>query len=40
MDALQDMVNSINAHRLADGEYLVFIEDDGYTKNVMYRWKP
>jgi hypothetical protein len=40
MDALQDMVHSINAHRLADGEYLVFIEDDGYTKNVMYRWKP
>jgi hypothetical protein len=40
MDALQDMVHSINAFRRADGEYLVWIEDDGYTKNVMYRWQP
>ena len=40
MDALQDMVHSINAFRRADGEYVVFIEDDGYTKNVLYRWKP
>ena len=40
MDALQDMVHSINAHRRRNGEYVVFIEDDGYTKNVVYRWKP
>lgn len=40
MDALQDMVHSINVHRRADGEYLIFIEDDGYTKNLMHRWKP
>ncbi|MCL4205220.1 MAG: hypothetical protein KJ000_22280 [Pirellulaceae bacterium] len=40
MDALQDMVHSINVFRRDDGEYLVFIEDDGYTKNVLYRWKP
>ncbi|WCJ57848.1 hypothetical protein NXS98_08885 [Fontisphaera persica] len=40
MDALQDMVHSLNVFRRANGEYLVFLEDDGYTKNVMYRWRP
>jgi len=40
MDALQDMVHSINACRTPSGEYLIFVEDDGYTKNLMYRWKP
>ncbi len=40
MDALQDIVHSMNVFRRADGEYLVFIEDDGYTKNVLYRWRP
>jgi len=40
MDALQDIVHSINVYRRPDGEYLVFIEDDGYTKNVLYRWRP
>lgn len=40
MDALQDMVHSLNVVRRANGEYLVFIEDDGYTKNVLYRWRP
>ncbi|HEX8911061.1 MAG TPA: hypothetical protein VF796_01795 [Humisphaera sp.] len=40
MDALQDMVHSLNVYRRGDGEYLIFIEDDGYTKNVMYRWRP
>ncbi len=40
MDALQDIVHSINAFRRADGEYLIFIEDDGYTKNMLYRWRP
>ncbi|CAN5356927.1 hypothetical protein BH23VER1_BH23VER1_17580 [soil metagenome] len=30
----------ITVFRRADGEYIVFIEDDGYTKNVVYRWKP
>lgn len=39
MDALQDIVHSINVYRRPDGEYLVFIEDDGYTKNVLYRWR-
>ncbi len=39
MDALQDMVHSINAHQRENGEYIVFIEDDGYTKNIVYRWK-
>jgi sugar lactone lactonase YvrE len=40
MDALQDMVHSLNVFRRANGEYLVWIEDDGYTKNVLYRWQP
>lgn len=40
MDALQDIVHSINAYRTPQGDYLVFIEDDGYTKNVLYRWRP
>ena len=40
MDALQDIVHSINVYRRPDGEYWVFIEDDGYTKNVLYRWRP
>lgn len=26
--------------RRANREYLIFIEGDGYTKNVMHRWKP
>lgn len=40
MDALQDIVHSINVYRRPDGEYLVLIEDDGYTKNMLYRWRP
>lgn len=40
MDALQDIVHSMNVYRRADGEYFIFIEDDGYTKNILYRWKP
>lgn len=40
MDALQDMVHSLNVHQRRDGEYLIFVEDDGYTKNLMYRWRP
>jgi hypothetical protein len=40
MDALQDIVHSINVLRRSNGEYLVVIEDDGYSKNVVYRWKP
>ena len=43
MAALQDVVHSITAHHRADGEYWVWIEDDGYTgytKNLLYRWSP
>jgi len=40
MDALQDIVHSINAYQRSDGEYLILIEDDGYTKNLLYRWHP
>lgn len=40
MDALQDIVHSINVYQRSDGEYLILIEDDGYTKNILYRWHP
>ncbi len=40
VDALQDIVHSINVLRRSNGEYLVVIEDDGYSKSVVYRWKP
>lgn len=37
---LQDIRETLTAHRRADGEYLVLIEDDAKSKIVMYRWKP
>jgi hypothetical protein len=37
---LQDIRETLTAHRRADGEYIVFIEDDYKSKVVMYRWKP
>jgi hypothetical protein len=37
---LQDIRESLTAHRRADGEYIVLIEDDYKSKVVMYRWKP
>lgn len=37
---LQDIVESIRAHRRADGEYLIFVEDDFKAKIVLYRWRP
>jgi hypothetical protein len=40
MDALQDVVQSITADHRADGEYWVWIEDDGYTRSLLYRWSP
>ncbi len=37
---LQDIRESLRVHRRADGEYLVFLEDDYKAKIVLYRWKP
>jgi hypothetical protein len=35
-----DVPNAITAFRQADGEYLVFVEEDARGKVMMYRWKP
>ncbi len=37
---LQDMRESLSAHKLKSGEYVIFLEDDYKAKVVMYRWKP
>jgi hypothetical protein len=37
---LQDIRECLRAHRRADGEYLVFLEEDAKAKIVLYRWKP
>jgi hypothetical protein len=37
---LLDIVDSVRAVRRADGEYVVFLEDDAKAKVVMFRWKP
>ena len=37
---LQDLRETLTAHRRADGEYLVFLEDDYKAKTVLYRWWP
>jgi hypothetical protein len=36
---LQDIRECLVAHRRADGEFIVFLEDDYKSKVVMYRWK-
>lgn len=36
---LQDIRECLNAHRRADGEYIVFLEDDYKSKVVMYRFE-
>jgi hypothetical protein len=35
-----DVPNGISAAKRADGEYLVFVEEDARGKVLMYRWKP
>jgi hypothetical protein len=35
-----DVPNGVTAFRQADGEYLVFVEEDARGKVIMYRWKP
>jgi len=37
---LQDLRETLTAHRRADGEYVVLLEDDYKSKIVMYRWRP
>ena len=36
---LLDIVESVNATRRANGEYVVFLEDDYESKVVMFRWR-
>jgi hypothetical protein len=31
---------AVRAHKRADGEYLVFVEEDAKAKIMMYRWRP
>ncbi len=35
-----DILTGISAHKRADGEYLVFVEEDYKAKVLLYRWKP
>ena len=37
---LQDIRECLRVHRRADGEYLIFLEEDWKAKILMYRWKP
>ncbi|MCL2118441.1 MAG: hypothetical protein FWH27_08460 [Planctomycetaceae bacterium] len=37
---LQDIRECLSAHRRANGEYVIFLEDDYKAKVVMFRWKP
>jgi hypothetical protein len=37
---LQDVRECLTARRKADGEYLVFLEEDWKAKILLYRWKP
>jgi hypothetical protein len=37
---LQDIRECLRAHRRADGEHLVFLEEDYKAKILLYRWKP
>jgi hypothetical protein len=35
-----DILTGITTHRRANGEYLVFVEEDYKAKVLLYRWKP
>jgi hypothetical protein len=35
-----DILTGISAHKHANGEYLVFVEEDYKAKVLLYRWKP
>jgi len=36
---LLDILESVNAQRRANGEYIIFLEDDYKAKVVLFRWK-
>lgn len=35
-----DIPYALNAHRLADGEYIILVEEDWKAKGTVYRWRP
>jgi hypothetical protein len=35
-----DILTGITAHKRADGQYLIFIEEDYRGKSILYRWQP
>ncbi len=35
-----DIPYAVRAHKRANGEYLVFVEEDAKAKIIMYRWRP
>ncbi len=35
-----DLLTGIAAFQRTDGEYLVFVEENGKGKSLIYRWKP
>ena len=35
-----DVANAISAYKRANGEYVVFVEEDARGKVLMYRWTP
>ena len=37
---LQDIRETLTAHQRANGEYLVFLEEDWKSKILLFRWKP
>jgi hypothetical protein len=37
---LLDLEDALRVHRLSDGSYLLFLEDDYKAKSVMMRWRP
>ena len=37
---LQDIRECLSAHRLSNGEYVVFLEEDWKAKVLMFRWRP
>ena len=40
MSGWVDIPYAVRAHKRADGEYLVFVEEDWKAKIIMYRWRP
>ena len=40
MSGWVDIPYAVRAHKRANGEYLVFVEEDAKAKIIMYRWRP